>query len=157
MLYYVRAIDTTLLPAQNSITAKQAHPTTITKQQCNCILDYLHTYPDVYGWYHLSDIQFSIDSDAAYLVDLDTKSRIVGYFQLNTGQKDTTFLNGALHIECKTLCHVIESLAEAKTAWVFHNCQAPIPIQYMLHELGHKQQPTVVKTDNATTFNFINS
>ena len=48
VLYYVRAIDTTLLPAQNSITAKQAHPTTITKQQCNCILDYLHTYPDVY-------------------------------------------------------------------------------------------------------------
>ena len=157
VLYYARAIDATLLPALNSIAAKQAHPTKTTERQCNRILDYLHTYPDVFVRYHASDMQLTIDSDAAYLVEPEARSRIAGYFQLNTGQKDTTFTNGAVHIECKTLRHVVASSAEAETAGAFHNCQIAIPIRHMLNELGHIQHPTIVKTDNATTFNFINN
>ena len=155
ILYYARALDNTLLPALNTIAASQSKPTKTTKKQCNRLLDYLATYPNVYVWYHASDMQLVIDSDAAYLVEPQARSRIAGYFQMNTGNLDTTFTNGAIHIECKTLRHVVASLAEAETAGVFHNAQIAVPIRYVLEKMGHPQRPTLIKTDNATTFNFI--
>ena len=100
-------------------------------------------------------MQLSIESDAAYLVEPEARSRIAGFYHLNTGQPDDTFTNGAVHIECKTLRHVVASSAEAETAGVFHNCQVAIPIRQMLEAMGHKQSTTTIKTDNATTYNFI--
>ena len=101
------------------------------------------------------NLWFQIDSDAAYLVESQAHSRVAGYFQLNSGKPDTLYTNGALLVECKTLRHVVASSAEAETARVFHNAQTAVPIRYMLQHLGHSQQPTLIKTDNATTYNFI--
>ena len=83
LLYYARAIDNTLLPALNTIAASQAAPTTATMKKCKRILDYVATYPQVYIQYHASDMVLNIDSDAAYLVLPEAKSRIAGFFQLN--------------------------------------------------------------------------
>ena len=155
VLYYARAIDCTLLPALNSISAMQAKPPRNTEKQCNRVLDYLATFPQVFIRYYASDMQLQIDSDAAYLVQPQARSRIAGYFHLNQGKPETSFTNGALLVECKTLRHVVASSAEAETAGVFHNAQTAVPIRYMLEQLGHSQQPTLIKTDNATTYNFI--
>ena len=43
LLYYARAIDSTILPALNTISKSQASPTTLTKLQCNLLLDYCTT------------------------------------------------------------------------------------------------------------------
>ena len=52
----------------------------------------------------------------------------------------------------------VASSAEAETAGGFHNAQVAIPIRYMLEQLGHPQRPTLIKTDNATTYyNFIHN
>ena len=45
LLYYARAIDSTILPALNTISKSQASPTALTKLQCNLLLDYCATYP----------------------------------------------------------------------------------------------------------------
>ena len=127
-LYYARAIDSTVLPALNTIAASQATPTTKTLTQCFNILNYLSTYPNVYIRFHASDMQLTIDSDAAYLIAPQARSRIAGYYQLNTGHPTATSTNGAIHIECKTLRHVVASSAEAETAGVFHNAQIAIPL-----------------------------
>ena len=84
----------------------------------------------------------TIDSDAAYLVAPKARSRIAGYFQLNSKHKCNNYVNGALLIECKTLRHVVASSAEAETAGIFHNAQVALPIRYMLTQMGHLQPPT---------------
>ena len=102
-------------------------------------MDYAATYPNVYIWYHTSDMVLAIDSDAAYLIMPNAKSRITRYFQLNHHPEHIQHLdvNSAILIECKALRHVVSSAAKAKTAGVFHNAQIAILIRYMLEQLGH--------------------
>ena len=96
-----------------------------------------------------------IISDASYLVAPYAKSRISGYFFLSSDPKKTTPHNVPIHIECKTLCHVVTSSAECETAAVVHNTQTAIHITNMLQQLGHSQPSTPIILDNITTENFI--
>ena len=75
-----------------------------------------------------------IDSDAAYLVAPKARSRVAGYFHLSNhpNNKSKNTLNGAVHVECKTLRHVVSSVAEAETSGVFYNAQMTLPIQIVL-------------------------
>jgi len=156
-LYYARALDLTMLPGLNDIGRTQAKPTTGTKSECQQIMDYAATYPDIFIRYFASDMVLHTDSDAAYLVALQAKSRISGYFHLSDhpDRTPTPKLNGAIHVECKTLRHVVSSAAEAEVAGVFHNTQVAIPIKRILEFLNHPQPATPVKTDNSTATGFI--
>ena len=109
--------------------------------------------------YHASDMVLMVDSDVAYLVIPNAKSRIAGYFQLNHHPKCILYpdVNGAILIECKALKHVVSSAAEAEIAGVFHNAQIAIPIRYMLEQLGHLQSPTLIKTDNSIATGFVHN
>ena len=73
LLHYGRAIDHTILPALNNISASQAKPTITIKSQCHHLLDYCATYPDVVLCFQASDMVITIDSDAAYLVEPGAK------------------------------------------------------------------------------------
>ena len=122
-------------------------------------MDYDDTYPNTYLRYRASSMILNVDSDAAYLVQPQAKSRIAGYFHLSNLPTPTQHptVNGAILIECKTLRHVVASAAEAETAGVFHNAQMAIPRRTVLHALGHVQPPTPLKTDNSTTSGFIHN
>ena len=90
------------------------------------------------------------------------KSRIAGYYYLSnhpfTHNPPTNIpLNGAILIECKTIRHVVASAAEAETGGLFHNAQTAIMIRNAITELGHKQPPTPIKTDNSTANSFIHA
>ena len=69
-----------MLPALNEISSTQAKPTTYTREECQQIMDYAATYPNIYVQYYVSDMVLLIDSDAAYLVLPNARSRIAGYF-----------------------------------------------------------------------------
>ena len=122
-------------------------------------MDYAATYPNVYIRYFASDMVLHIDSDAAYLVALKAKSRIAGFYYLSNHptKTDTPTLNGAIHVECKTLRHVVASAAEAETAGIFHNAQVAIPIRRILETLTHPQPATPIKTDNSTANGFVHN
>ena len=64
-------------------------------------------------------------------------------------------LNGSIHIECKTLLHVVSSAAEAEAGGIFHNAHVGVPIRTLLTALHHPQPPTPIKTDNSTAGGFI--
>ena len=66
-------------------------------------------------------------------------------------------LNGAIHIVCKTIPHVMASAAESEMAGLFMNAQEIIPIRNALIALAHPQLPTPLKTDNSTSSSFINN
>jgi hypothetical protein len=155
LLYYARAIDNSILPALNTISARQASPTATTMNRCKQLMDFVATHPNVYIRYYASAMQLQIDSDAAYLVEPHARSRIAGCFQLTNAPPRNIIPNGAILIECKTLRHVVASSAEAETAGIFHNAQISMPIRYVLKQLGHPQQATPLKTDNSTAASFV--
>lgn len=125
------------------------------------LMDYLYTHPDTKIRYHASDMQLYIDSDVAYLVASKAKSRITGYFYLIDKYTEGSGvlnpkLNGAIHIKCQRLKHVVSSAAEAETAGIFLNCKAGILIKHTLRALGREQKIIPVKTDNSTAEVFSN-
>ena len=158
-LYYARALDSNMLVGLNDISRQQAKPTETTKTKCQQLMDYAATYPDVYIRFYASDMSLHVDSDAAYLVSPNAKSRISGFFYLAEHPDKTTqpTLNGAILVECKTLRHVVTSAAEAEIAGVFHNAQISIVIRRILEALNHPQPPTPIKTDNSTANGFIHN
>ena len=122
-------------------------------------MDYVNTYQHAYIRYKASDMVLHIDSDAAYLVAPKARSRVAGYFHLSDhpSKKKNATLNGAIHVECKILRHVVSSAAEAEIGGVYHNAQTAIPIRTILQALNHPQPPTPIKTDNSTANGFIHN
>ena len=59
-------------------------------------------------------------------------------------------INGAIHVHCKILKEIVSSAAEAEFGALFHNGRDACPIRNTLMELGHKQPPTPIITDNST-------
>ena len=146
-----------MLTALNDISSQQAHPTTHVKTKLQQLMDYAHTYPNIYLRYYASDMQLHVDTDAAYLVLPKARSRIAGYFRLLSNDTTKYDHNGAILIECKTLRNVVTSAAEAETHGVFHNAKQTLPIRHILTELGHPQlKPTPIKTDNSTAQGYVN-
>ena len=101
-----------------------------------------------------------VDSDVAYLVMPQARSRIAGYYYLsdnpnNFPRKKIPSPNAPILVECKTLRHVVASAAEAETGGLFHNARTTIPIRQALETLGHPQPPTPIKTDNTTAKHFV--
>ena len=161
LLYYGRAIDSTLLVALNEVAAHQAAPTQYIKNKCKRILDYVATFPNVKIRYNASDMILHVDSDAAYLVQDGARSRIAGHYILSSllspaPQIPKKAPNAPILIECKTLRHVVASAAEAETGGLFHNAQTILHLRVLLEAIGHHQSPTPLKTDNSTASAFVN-
>ena len=163
LLYYARAIDGSLLPAINEISASQASPTTNTETKVHQLLAFAKHHQNTSLRFYASDMRLHVDSDAAYLVMPGARSRIAGYYHLsrNISPNDSTIsnlpLNGAFLIECKTIRHVVASAAEAETAGLFLNAQNIIHLRQTLSDLGHPQPPTPLKTDNTTANDFVHA
>ena len=68
LLYYARALDSTMLPALNDIGSQQALPTEKVKQKIQQLLDYANTYKNLFVRFYASDMQLHVDTDAAFLV-----------------------------------------------------------------------------------------
>ena len=83
-----------------------------------------------------------VDSDAAYLVLPNAKSRVAGYHYLTSippTPDQAPILNAPILVICKTLRHMCSSAAEAEIVGVFTNAQLAIPIRHILECLGHPQ------------------
>lgn len=164
LLYYARAIDGSLLPAINEISATQANPTLVTEAKANHLLGFVKNHKNTSLRFHASDMCLHVDSDAAYLVLPGARSRLAGYYHLSNKTPSIPItspppvpLNGAILIECKTIRHVVASAAEAETAGLFFNAQNILHLRQTLHDLGHPQPPTPLKTDNSTANDFVHA
>ena len=143
-----------MLPALSGISITQAKPTEFTEKEMNWLMDYCATYQDAKIRYHASDMILHVESDAAYLVAPNAKSRVAGYYYLSNAAG--TLQNPPIQVLCKLLRHVIALAAEAETAGTFYNGQETIYFRRLLEALGHLQPITTLKTDNFTTEAFVN-
>jgi hypothetical protein len=86
VLYYVRAVDPTVLMQLNDIATEQTKATEKTQAATNQMLDYLATHPSATIRYHASDMILNIHSDASYLSVSNARSRLGGLFFLGKNQ-----------------------------------------------------------------------
>ena len=100
-LYYVIAIDNTVLVALSNIGSEQARATSKTMDEVQQILNYLASNPNATIQYHSSGMILFIHSDTSYLLVTKARSRASGVFLLSdpkpyaiTFSEYTPILNG---------------------------------------------------------------
>ena len=99
--------------------------------------------------YVASDMILFIDSNAAYLVEPEAKSRAGGFFYL--GNKDGKLINGSILILAKIINVVMASAAESEIAALFMVAKSAVPFRQALINMGHPQPATRIKTDKIKT------
>jgi hypothetical protein len=98
-----------------------------------------------------------IHSDASYLSEDEARIRAGGFFYMGSATKHQKKLtNGAILIISKVLKHVMSSAAEAEIGAVFINAKEGAVLRTTFEELGHKQPPTPMETDNTTATGYSN-
>jgi hypothetical protein len=148
-LFYARAVNPTMLVALGSLAVVQANPMERTMRKCLQLLDYAASQEDAVITYCKSDMVLAIHSDVSYLSKPKARSRAGGHFFMSEGVADPSD-NGAVHNVAKIIKEVMSSAAEAELRGLFINAKTAVPIRKTLEELGHKQPPTPIQTDNST-------
>jgi hypothetical protein len=74
----------------------------------------------------------------------------------NATKHDKKLTNGAILMISKVLKHVMSSAAESEIGAVFINAKEGVVLRTTLQELGHKQPPTPMETDNITATGYSN-
>ena len=153
LLFYARAIDSTLLTAIGELATEQSAGTQTTMEKLTQLLNYCATNPDATVRFTASDMILAIESDASYLSVAKARSRAAGYFYLTskpTKPSDAYKPNGAVHVLCHIMREVLSSAAEAELGALFHNGKEACPLRIALEEMGHPQAATPMATDNNT-------
>ena len=76
LLYYGRAVDSTIITGLSSLAAAQATPTKNTLALIKWILDYAATNPNAILTYSKSDMILAVHSDASYLSKPNARSQV---------------------------------------------------------------------------------
>jgi hypothetical protein len=164
LLYYARAVGSTMIVALNAISAAQSKATENTAAAIVHLLDYATTHPDAILRYKRSDMVLHVHSDASYLSAPEARSRAGGHHFLSSRPTDPTKApsqqptnNGSVHAECSVLCNVMASAAEAEIGTLYINSQTAEVFRTTLIEMGHPQPPMPVQTNNSTAYGIVNS
>ncbi|KAK1740971.1 hypothetical protein QTG54_008223 [Skeletonema marinoi] len=155
-LFLGRAVDSSLLVPISAIASQAANPTTDTLQQANQLLDYIATQEDAIITYSASDMVLNVHSDAGYLNETKARSRAGGHFFLSSNN-DNPPNNGAILNIAHIIKNVMSSATEAELAALYITAREAVYIRIILDELGHKQPPTPLQTDNATAEGVVNN
>jgi hypothetical protein len=147
--YYGRAVDSTILVGLSSLAAAQSKPTTCILSLVKWLLDYAATNPDTILTYKKSVMVLAIHSNASYLSKPLAQSQVGGHFFCSSNA-DNPPDNSAILNTTKILKALMSSTAKAKLGVLYINTQEAIPMQLLLEEMGHKQPPTPIQTDNST-------
>ena len=154
-LFLRRAIDSTLLVPISAIASQLGNPTTETMQQTHQLLDYIASQEEAILTYSASDMILGVHSDASYLSEPKARSRAGGHFFLSNNSEIPPN-NGAILNIAHIIKHVMSSATEAELAALYIMAREAVYIRIILEELGHKQPPTPMQTDNAMAEAVIN-
>jgi hypothetical protein len=154
LLYYGRAVDSTILVALSSIASMQAAPTALTKDLIKMLLDYVATHPDAILTYKRSNMVLAVHSDASYLSEPGARSRAGGHFFMSSNV-DNPPNNGAVLNMSQIIKSVMSSAAEAELGALYINACEAVAMRQLLNEMGHKQPRTPIQTDNSTALGVV--
>jgi hypothetical protein len=149
LLYYGQAVNATIITGLSSLAAAQAKPTAHTVFLIKWLLDHVATNLDAILTYKKSEMVLAVHSDASYLSKPAAKSQVGGHFFCSSDVDDPPN-NGALLNISKILKAIMSSAAKAKFGLLYISAREAIPMQHLLEEMGHKQPPIPIQTDNST-------
>ena len=101
--------------------------------------------------YHSSDMILTAHSNTSYLSEPKARSRVGGHFFMSI---NTAFPPNNGNTE-QVIKQVMSSAAEAKLGALYINSKLATQLQHTLAEMGHLQPPTLVQTDNSTTYGVV--
>ena len=145
LLFYARAIDSTMLTALSMIVSQQVHPTEQTPTCIKYFLDYSTTNNEAVITYHASDMVLVVHIDASYLTEPKANRVAGGYFFLSANM---TFPpnNGVIHNTEQIINNVMLSTAEAELGMLYIMIKLTTKIRYTLMAMKQLQPPTLVQT-----------
>jgi hypothetical protein len=152
LLYYGRAVDSSILVALGTLASAQTKATTTTTAAALHLLDYLATHPNATIRYRSSPMILSLHSDAFYLSESESRSRVRGIAFLSSPK-----ITAKLHVHSSIMKMVLASTAEAEVGALFFNAQDACNFRQTLLEIGHPQPPTAIQTDNACAHGIMSS
>ncbi len=97
-----------------------------------------------------------VHSDASYLSKPKARSRAGRHFFLSSDTENPTN-NGAVLNIAQLIKAVMSSAAEAKLGTLYINARKAVPQCQTQAEMGHKQPPTPMQTDNSTALGVVNN
>jgi hypothetical protein len=100
-------------------------------------------------------MKLAVHSDASYLSEPKAHSRAGGHFILSFNEKNPCN-NGAILNIAHIIKHAMSSATEAELAAHYIMAWEAVYIQIILEEMGHKQPPTPIQTDNTMADAVIN-
>jgi hypothetical protein len=96
----------------------------------------------------------AVHSDASYLSEAQARSRAGGHFFCSNNSEDPPN-NGAILNISQIIKAVMSSAAEAELGALYINAREAVPLRQLLMEMGHKQPPTPIQTDNSTALGVV--
>ena len=127
------------------IASKETIATQDTMRKVIHLLDCLATQLDTVIMFRASNKILNVHSDASYLSEKKTKSRMSVYFLGMCAQEEQRFfINGSIHVFCRILRPVVCSAAETELTALFLNMKEAKILQLTLEEIGQKQPATQV-------------
>jgi hypothetical protein len=158
LLYYARAVDTTILTALSLIPTEQAKPMQETMKKVKQLLDYCATQEDGIGiiTYNASKMILAIHSNAGYCNEKNARSQAGGQFFLSNNKKFPPN-NGTILPNVTIIKAVMSSAAEAKLGALYLNAKEAVYLCQILSKIGHPQPKTPIQTDNMAAEGMINN
>ena len=159
LLYYARAIDSTMHVALGAIASAQMKGTKATAIAVTQLLNYCSSHPEATVRFYASEMVLMVHSDASYLTESEARSRVGGHYFLGHRPKnefEAIRHNGSVHTVCGILKHIMSSAAEAELGALFVNGKEATVLRQTLADMGWKQPPTPIQTDNSTANGIIN-
>jgi hypothetical protein len=163
LLYYARAVDSTMLVALGTLASAQTQGTEATAQAITQLLNYCATHPDATVRFNASDMFLHVHSDASYLSETKARSRSGGIFFLSSKpikdpkpNSEPPIFNGAIHVHCSIMKSVLSSATEAELGALFYNAKDAIELRTTLEAMGHPQLATPIQTDNECASGIVN-
>jgi hypothetical protein len=120
LLFYGRAIDSTMLVTLGTIASQQSKGTQATAQALTQLLNYAAAHPDATVRYHASDMYLHVHIDASYLSEASARSRVGGIFFLNQCPTDPSKPPAPTAIPASPLPKMVPSKSSAPscaTSW----------------------------------------
>jgi len=157
LLYYVFAINSTMLVALCDITNNQSSPTQCTRQAVDCLVDYSASHTNAKIRFEASEMILWEHSDASYLSLPRANSRagavnflVQKWPDLKKTPKLRSKLNGFVHVVSKIIRPIVSSAAESEIVVAFLTAQGAVPIRTTLADMGQHQPATLIVVDNST-------
>ena len=140
-------MDSTLQCPTSAIASQTAVPMEDTMKHSVQLLGYIAIQEEVVLTYNASDTKLAVHSDARYLSGPKARSRAGGPFFLS-GETLTPGNNGTVRNIAHIVKHIMSSATEAGLAGLYIMAREAVYIRILLEEIGHKQPPTPLQTEN---------